>query len=127
MDLVMQIDIVGSQVTRVSFGYEVILIVHPAASITLGDAFSLARPTGEQLMADRPQLAVGMVDDLAGLFETIVTDAFVDDDSGLHLAFSNGTSMTAPASAVAEAWALDLNGSPSKIVCIVGGALEVWD
>lgn len=123
----MQIDIVDSLVTRVSFGYEVILILHPAASIVLGGAFSFTRSTGEQLTAEKPELAMSLVGDLAGLFETTLTGAFADEDSALHLTFSNGSSITAPASAVVEAWGVDLNGSPSKIVCAAGGGLEVWD
>lgn len=129
MGVVMMIELalVGGVVTQVSFGYQVVIQLWPLSEIRIEGPFTWTSSTGEATKVDTPIEASAVAGDLASLIDEGVVSAVIDDDEELKVFFAKGSSLTVPASEVAEAYDASLQGSPSRIVSPIGGPLQIWD
>lgn len=123
----MELNLEGSEVTQVAFGFELVLLLWPEASIQVGGSFVIAGVESGSVHVASPELAVAHAATLARLFGTTLTLSTISEGAELCLQFSNGAILTVPPSREVEAFGMTLSGSPSKVVCIAGGQLEIWD
>ena len=123
----MQLDIVGHWVTRVSFENGVLLETLEGARLRLEGTFSVTPSRGPATLIEDPcRVGQGAVTILRLLHAT-VREAEAGDDGSLSILFENGERLEVGPDPAYEAWEIDLPGSPSKIVCMPGGKLAIWD
>lgn len=128
MDLVVELSLVGSEVTQIILGFEVGLVLWPEASLRIGAPFSILASGGAgAVVFESPEDAIQDSQQVASLFGQKIVAAHISEVSELTLKFSTGMSLVVPSNDRFEAFSLELGGSPSKIVCVAGGEIELWD
>ena len=127
MELLVELNLVGAEVTQINLGFEFVLLLWPEASIQVGGPFTISERGAGVISFASPEEVLGNPEAVASLFRRHLTKAIISDSNELNLEFSDGMSVAVPPSQGIEAFGLNLPGSPSKIVCIAGGTLEIWD
>jgi hypothetical protein len=126
----MDLSIVGCSLTEVGFGYRVVLTLHPAAQLIIGDTFDFRSVSGEShvVEVDSPEQLARVSPLLVALVGRSLRVAAVNVDGRLLLEFDEGSVIRVGPSARYESFDLLFPGRvPSRILSTPGGALEIWD
>lgn len=124
------LSIVGCSLTEVSFGYRVVLTLHPGAQLIIGGTFDFRSASGESHVVgvDSTEQLARVSPLLVALVGRGLRVAAVDDGGRLSLEFEEGSAIRVDPAARYEAFDLLFPGQvPSRILSTPGGALEIWD
>jgi hypothetical protein len=127
LGLVIELNIAQSEVTQICFGNQTVLRLSPTAEMAIEGAFDWVHHGGNPVLIDDPTSALKVAGQLAELVGCSIVCGQISDAVDLTLTFSDGSSIRVRGSSAYEAFDLNLQGSPVKIVGGSQGRLEIWD
>jgi hypothetical protein len=118
--------LVGAEVSRVAFSYQVELLFLSGARVVIETEFSTRVSDGRQIVLD-PENMTTHTDVVVGLLRAIVVECTISATGTLVVMFSTGVSIVVEPSPSYEAFNIHFPGSPSRVLSTPGGSLEWWD
>lgn len=122
----MNLDLNGHWVSRISFENAVLVETLEGDRLRLGCRFSVRSEGLRFDFEDASNVSTGS-DHVLLLLQKSIVSASVDSSGALSVELEGSLALEVPPDVSFEAWELDLRGSPSKIVCMPGGRLAIWD
>ena len=121
-----QLEIGGQSITRISFDYQLEILLSNQVSAVITGLFSYRNSSGDSV-----DLSIGRgVASCAVVLESFgkeVASGTVTDDGGLHILLTDGSSFHIDPDSNYESWELNGERNASKIVSMPGGELAIWD
>ncbi len=118
--------LVGAEVTRVAFSYQVELLFLSGAGVVIESEFSTQEPGGRKIVLDPGNMTTD-TDVVVRLLRAIVVESTISATGTLMMKFSTGVSIVVDPSPSYEAFDIHFPGSPSRVLSTPGGELEWWD
>lgn len=119
--------LVGAEVSRVSFSYQVELLFLSGANLVIESEFSCQSAAGDARAVMDPERMGTHAAVVVGLLRTSVVECTISVAGSLAITFSNGVSLVVGPSPSFEAFDIHFPGSPSRVLSTPGGGLEWWD
>ncbi len=118
--------LVGAEVSRVAFSYQVELLFLSGARVVIETEFSCQSADDARAVMNPERMGTHAAA-VVGLLRTSVVGCTISPTGSLAMAFSNGVSLVVEPSPSYEAFNIHFPGSPSRVLSPPGGSLEWWD
>ncbi len=118
--------LVGAEVTRVAFSYQVELLFLSGARVVIESEFSTQASDGRKSVLHPGNMTTD-TDVVVSLLRAFVVECTISATGTLMMRFSNGVSISVDPSPTYEAFDIHFPGTPSRVLSIPGGSLEWWD